>query len=108
MITLVPCPGAEITSTWSIKASIKENPIPDRSPAVSVVNMGSMALDGPEFTVEVRDDGVGIGDVARAMAPTLTTDAAGERSGMGFSFMEALMDQGQVIAARGKGTTVNM
>ena len=66
------------------------------------------AVDGQEFTVEVRDDGVGIGDVARAMEPMFTTDTAGERSGMGFSFMEAFMDQVEVISAPGQGTRVIM
>ena len=58
--------------------------------------------------MEVRDDGVGIGDVARAMEPMFTTDTAGERSGMGFSFMEAFMDQVEVISAPGQGTRVIM
>ena len=66
------------------------------------------AVDGQEFTVEIRDDGVGIGDVAKAMEPMFTTDTAGERSGMGFSFMEAFMDQVEVISAPGQGTRVIM
>ena len=37
-----------------------------------------------------------------------TTDTAGERSGMGFSFMEAFMDQVEVISAPGQGTRVIM
>ena len=37
-----------------------------------------------------------------------TTDTTGERSGMGFSFMEVFMDQVQVESEPGKGTTVTM
>lgn len=59
------------------------------------------------LTVTVQDDGVGIADVEKAMEPMFTT-AKGERSGMGFSFMEAFMDQVEVISAPGKGTSVTM
>ena len=37
-----------------------------------------------------------------------TTDPSGERSGMGFSFMEAFMDHLEVESAPGKGTRVYM
>ena len=37
-----------------------------------------------------------------------TTDTTGERSGMGFSFMEAFMDELEVESAPGKGTLVRM
>ena len=60
------------------------------------------------LTVTVQDAGVGIPDVEKAMEPMYTTAPEGERSGMGFSFMEAFMDQVEVISAPGKGTTVIM
>ena len=56
----------------------------------------------------VKDAGVGIPDVKRAMEPMFTTDPQGERSGMGFSFMEAFMDQVDVQSEPGKGTLVTM
>ena len=56
----------------------------------------------------VRDAGVGIPDVKRAMEPMYTTDTSGERSGMGFSFMEAFMDEVQVESKPGSGTLVTM
>lgn len=49
-------------------------------------------IDGQELTVRVRDRGMGIADVEKAREPMYTTDQTGERSGMGFSFMEAFMD----------------
>lgn len=58
--------------------------------------------------VSVEDYGVGIPDIVRAMEPLYTTKPAAERSGMGFSFMEAFMDEVQVRSAVGKGTTVTM
>ncbi len=63
---------------------------------------------GSELTVTVRDQGVGIPDLKKAMEPMYTSDATGERSGMGFSFMEAFMDKLEVESQLGKGTTVRM
>ena len=60
-------------------------------------------IQGTWLTVTVEDQGTGIRDVKRAMEPMYTTDRTGERSGMGFSFMEAFMDQVQVESEPGKG-----
>ena len=59
------------------------------------------------LTVTISDQGIGIRDIERAMEPMFST-LPDERSGMGFSFMEAFMDQVEVISAPGKGTTVIM
>ena len=56
--------------------------------------------------VTVKDKGCGIEDVARARTPLFTTDPAGERSGMGFSVMEAFSDRLTVKSRPGKGTKV--
>ena len=58
--------------------------------------------------VQVEDDGKGIADVKKAMEPLYTTRPELERSGMGFSFMEAFMDEVQVESEPGKGTIVRM
>lgn len=58
--------------------------------------------------VEIRDTGVGIEDIERAMEPLYTTKPELERSGMGFSFMEAFMDDLEVVSETGQGTTVHM
>ena len=47
-------------------------------------------------------------DIEKAMEPLFTTCPEGERSGMGFSFMEAFMDSLQVISAPDQGTTIRM
>ena len=60
------------------------------------------------LSVEVRDDGVGIENVKRAMEPLYTSKPSRERSGMGFSFMEAFMDKVEVESAPGAGTVVTM
>ena len=65
-------------------------------------------IEGDELSVTVRDEGKGIEDIGRAMEPMYTTDLSGERSGMGFSFMEAFMDQVEVESKPGRGTVVKM
>lgn len=56
--------------------------------------------------VEVKDHGCGIEDVKVAREPLYTTDAEGERSGMGFAVMENFCDGMRVTSRPGKGTTV--
>ena len=63
---------------------------------------------GQELTVEVIDHGVGIADVSKAMEPLYTTKPEADRSGMGFTFMEAFMDEVLVESQPGQGTTVSM
>ncbi|MBO5242110.1 MAG: anti-sigma F factor [Lachnospiraceae bacterium] len=58
--------------------------------------------------VTVEDHGVGIENVEKAMEPLFTTKPQQERSGMGFAFMEAFMDELKVTSAPGQGTTVRM
>ncbi|MGN8632555.1 anti-sigma F factor [Blautia sp. HCP3S3_G3] len=65
-------------------------------------------LQGRELFVDVRDEGVGIPDVEKAMEPMFTTKPEKDRSGMGFTFMEAFMDEVSVESRVGMGTTVHM
>ena len=58
--------------------------------------------------IEVEDEGRGIEDISKAMEPLFTTKPEMERSGMGFSFMEAFMDEIAVESTIGKGTIVKM
>ena len=60
------------------------------------------------FTFMVWDEGVGIENVEQAMEPLYTSRPELERSGMGFSFMEAFMDSLAVESEPGKGTKVTM
>lgn len=65
-------------------------------------------IEGRTLHLESSDRGVGIPDVKKAMEPLYTTRPELERSGMGFSFMEAFMDEVQVESEPGKGTIVRM
>lgn len=58
--------------------------------------------------VVIRDKGCGIEDVNMARQPLYTTDAEGERSGMGFTVMESFCDKVKVSSQCKKGTTVTL
>lgn len=47
-------------------------------------------------------------NIPKAMEHLYTTKPEWERSGMGFAFMEAFMDELQVISKLGEGTTIIM
>ena len=58
--------------------------------------------------ISVVDTGKGIQDIEQAKEPLFTTKPELERSGMGFAFMEAFMDEVEVVSEPGKGTCVTM
>lgn len=58
--------------------------------------------------IEIEDHGKGMEDVKKAMEPLFTTKPEMERSGMGFSFMEAFMDDICVESVPNEGTVVKM
>lgn len=63
---------------------------------------------GDVLHVEIIDEGKGIENIEQAMEPLFTTKPEMDRSGMGFAFMEAFMDDLEVISEPGMGTTVLM
>lgn len=66
------------------------------------------SLETDMLHIRVIDQGKGIEDVEKAMEPLYTSKPQLERSGMGFSFMEAFMDDLEVESSPGKGTVVSM
>ncbi len=64
--------------------------------------------NGNHTEIIVEDKGVGMSDVPKCMEPFFTTKPELERSGMGFAFMEAFMDEVDVESEPGKGTRVTM
>ncbi len=104
--------GANATELADIKCAVSEavtNAIVHAYP----VNAGKCYItvrlfEDKTLVVTVRDTGCGIADIRRAREPLFTTDAAGERSGMGFTVMENFMDRLYVTSKRGKGTTVTL
>ncbi len=66
------------------------------------------ATEGQQVEISVVDTGRGIRDIEQAREPLFTTKPELERSGMGFAFMEAFMDEVEVISEPGKGTCITM
>ena len=65
-------------------------------------------LEGRVAKIEIKDRGCGIENVKEARQPLFTTDAASERSGMGFTVMESFTDHLRVSSKVGKGTSITM
>lgn len=65
-------------------------------------------IDGQDVEICVIDNGKGIADIDKAREPLYTTKPDLERSGMGFTFMEAFMDEVWVASAVNQGTRVTM
>lgn len=65
-------------------------------------------IEGNCIYLEISDEGQGIDDISKAMEPLYTSKPELDRSGMGFAFMEAFMDELQVESEPGHGTTVKM
>ncbi len=72
------------------------------------IRLNVKLCEGRLVQVEIRDRGCGIPDVRQAREPLFTTDAQGERSGMGFTVMESFCDSVKVHSRVGKGTTVTL
>lgn len=64
--------------------------------------------EGRLIRIEIRDRGCGIENIKQAREPLFTTDAEGERSGMGFTVMENFCDDVRVSSRPGRGTTVTL
>lgn len=84
----------------------------DQKPHTYVRHPGKVrmlcVLEEEMLQIEVSDTGKGIDNIEKAMEPLYTTKPELERSGMGFSFMEAFMDDLEVESRPGAGTTVRM
>lgn len=65
-------------------------------------------ISGNQVEISITDTGKGIGDIEQAKEPLFTTKPELERSGMGFAFMEAFMDELEVVSKLGEGTCVVM
>lgn len=71
------------------------------------ISMRLRILEGNMLEISVRDWGMGMPDIEKAMEPLYTTGGE-DRSGMGFTIMSSFMDKLKVRSTPGKGTTVTM
>ena len=75
---------------------------------VGEIEIGVKLCEGRLVQIEIRDKGCGIENVKAAREPLFTTDAEGERSGMGFTVMESFCDELRVRSRVGRGTVVTL
>ena len=61
-----------------------------------------------QIHITIKDNGVGISDIEKAMTPFYTTKPDEERSGMGFTVMDSFMDSLTVKNNGVKGLIVEM
>jgi len=72
------------------------------------IYISALLYDDKTVKIRIRDKGCGMEDVEKCMQPFYTTDAAGERGGMGLPIMKELSDRLTVKSRPGRGTTVTV
>ncbi len=74
---------------------------------LGTISLRCRILKDNVLDITVKDRGLGIHDLKKAMTPMFTTGGA-DRSGMGFTIMESFMTTFSVSSKPGVGTTVHM
>lgn len=74
---------------------------------LGTITLRCRILKDNTLDIVVKDRGIGIPDVEKAMQPMYTTGGA-DRSGMGFTIMDSFMTSMTITSVPGKGTTVHM
>ncbi len=72
-----------------------------------IITLRCRILKDNTLDIVIKDKGIGIADIEKAMRPMYTTGGE-DRSGMGFTIMESFMTSFDVTSETGKGTTVHM
>lgn len=102
----------EITELADIKCAVSEavtnSIVHGYRDMEGVVTVTVKLLEMRVVKIEIKDKGCGIADITQARQPLFTTDAAGERSGMGFTVMESFCDDVRVRSKPGEGTVVTL
>lgn len=73
--------------------------------ADGIIHIKVTLYEDKTIKIVVKDKGVGIPDIKRAMVPLFTT-GSDERAGMGFTIMETFSDRLRVSSREGRGTSV--
>ena len=74
---------------------------------IGTITMRMRIFDDNSLEITIKDSGIGIPDIAKALTPLFTT-GGDDRSGMGFTIMDSFMDKLKVKSSAGRGTTVTM
>jgi stage II sporulation protein AB (anti-sigma F factor) len=100
-----------IAEVADIKTAVSEavtNAIVHAYPdTVGTVYIEAKITEDKRVIVRIRDRGIGIPDIQKAMEPLYTT-STDERAGLGFAVMQSFTDRVRVKSTVGKGTTVTL
>lgn len=72
------------------------------------VYISAALYEDGRVVIKIKDKGCGIENVEQAMEPLFTTGNSDERSGLGFSVMQSLMDKVKVRSRPGGPTVVTL
>ncbi|MDQ5984227.1 MAG: Anti-sigma F factor [Eubacteriales bacterium SKADARSKE-1] len=75
--------------------------------SIGTIYISVQIFDTGRITIKIRDKGVGIPNIKKAMEPLFTT-GGDERAGLGFAVMQSFMDKIKVTSKIDKGTTVTL
>ena len=75
--------------------------------SIGTITMKMRIFEDNSLEIVIRDKGIGIPDIEKALTPMFTT-GGDDRSGMGFTIMDSFMDKLKVKSSPNRGTTVTM
>lgn len=105
------CLDPTIAELADIKTAVSEavtNCIVHAYPeSIGTIYINVKITDENKIIIRIRDKGVGIADIKKAMQPLFTTSGE-ERAGLGFAVMQSFMDNTKVRSTLNSGTTVTM
>lgn len=74
---------------------------------VGLIYIHAQIYDLGKIIIKIKDKGLGIENVKKAMEPLFTTGGE-ERAGLGFAVMQSFMDKVKVTSKPSKGTTITL
>jgi stage II sporulation protein AB (anti-sigma F factor) len=106
--TLDPTVGELTDIKTAVSEAVTNSIVHGYRESIEAVYISAAIYPDRRVVIRVRDKGVGIEDVSRAMEPLFTTAAGEERAGLGFAVMQSVCDKVKVTSKPGKGTTVTL
>ena len=104
--------GADISAVAELKTAVSEGVtnaiVHGYRETPGLVTVELKLFSSGRVRLYIKDKGVGIEDIKKAMEPLFTTAPEEERAGLGFAIMESFCDKLRVKSAPGRGTTVTM
>lgn len=107
MLQLDPTIGELADIKTAVSEAVTNCIVHGYADSIGAIYIKAQIFENGKILVQIRDKGVGIPDIPKAMEPMFTT-GGGERAGLGFAVMQSFMDSIKVNSKEGKGTTVTL